>query len=165
MPKIDYDSMNMETLEDFMNSEEEYDDEDDERRIITIDGIDIDATTVLVLECLKTNRIVEQNINLDEFKFYLQGRELENQTSIISQCKLVEGARQQTQLINIKLVIQPDEKRIEIIDILKPHENTDSMDQDDGDMMPATPTSGPSKQTKRESIQPKRLIGGLKNHS
>lgn len=166
MPKIDYDSMNMETLEDFINSEEEeYDDDDDDRRVITIDGIDIEATTVQVLECLKTNRIVDQNINLDEFDFFLQGLKLESQTSIISQCKLVEGARQQTQLINIKLVIQPDDKRIEIIDILKPHENADSMDQDDGDMMPSTPSSGPSKQIKRESIQPKRLIGGLKNHS
>lgn len=172
-PKLEYDSLgSMDNMEEFANSDDEdYDDEDEDRRVITIDGIDIEATTLQVLECLKTNHIVDDpDINLDEFSFYLQGLKLQENFSIISQCKLVDGARQQTQLINIKLVIQPEEKRIEIIDILKPHENSDNLDQDDGDNLDSPSstsmgqTSGMNK-IKREIIQPKRLIGGLKNHN
>lgn len=176
--------------EDDGDCDDDDDDDDDGStsadNVITIDGIEIEATTEQILDCLKQNSMDDAN-SLDDFEFYLQGNRLHENASIIEQCMLVDGARQQTQLINIKLVINHEAKRIEIIDILKPHENNggmgddghnSSMDEDHLEMgggggggMGGHHRGGPAMGGKssggksRESIQHKRLIGGLKSHS
>ncbi|KAI2798200.1 hypothetical protein RDWZM_001938 [Blomia tropicalis] len=172
IPKVEIDNLSIDNIEDLIGSDdEEFEDEESNADgIITIDGIEIEATTGQVLECLKQNSIDSSN-NLDEFEFYLQGNKLFDNVSIIEQCKLVDGARQQTALINIKLVLNYDMKRIEIIDILKPHENmSDDMLQSEeserqGPSNPVITKSSSNKPIQRESIQHKRLIGGLKNHN
>lgn len=178
MPKVELDSIDMssiDNIEDLIGSDEDEEFEDEESNVdggvITIDGIEIEATTGQILECLKQNSIDQDN-SLDGFGFYLQGCQLHGNSSIIEQCKLVDGARQQTDLINIKLVINHETKRIEIIDILKPHENAadDINSMEDLEMHNSSkPTLAKSalsqKPMPRESIQHKRLIGGLKNQS
>lgn len=152
------------------SDDDEYEDEEtDGDGVVTIDGIDIEATTGQVLECLKRN-LIDPGETFDKYDFYLQGTKLLDNVSIIEQCKLVDGARQQTALINIKLVINHDLKRIEIIDILKPHEHADGSisPTEEGDNKQGTSKSisvSQQKSIQRETIQPKRLIGGLKNHN
>jgi hypothetical protein len=53
----------------------------------------------------------------------LQENKLTPDRSIIEQCNLVEGARDQTRLINIKLIVDQDSQRVTILDILKPPEH------------------------------------------
>lgn len=180
MAKLNFDHQQQQMMEpnliDDYDDDDFGDEEDEEDRIITIDGINIEATTLNVLDCLKNNDITDRPDDLDEYSFYLQEIHLNSESSIISQCRVIEGARQQTELVNLKLVIRPESKRIEILDILKPNDNPNMSDSMDSDMMltgnMSTQNSqgnigqGTVNQTKpkREVIQPKRLIGGLKNH-
>ncbi|UXI20810.1 protein turtle-like [Sarcoptes scabiei] len=176
--KIEHPPINMGTPEDYdeddededdCGEEEEEDDDDDDDRVVTIDGIHIEATCRNVIDCLKTNKNASQGINLDQFGVFLQGKRMSDNSPIIAQCKLVEGARQKTKLINIKLVVNVEEKRIEIIDILKPNERKDP-DLDDYNNEITGASTSMANQRKmdgknREAIQQKRLIGSLKPQS
>ena len=137
---------------------EDDDDDDDEEAegVITIEGIELEATIDRVKECLKTNNI--EIDDLDEYDFYLQENQLHNGRSIIEQCNLVEGAKQQTRLINIKLIFDPELKRINILDILKPPENNNPKSP-----LPSPPVQSQSSAKQSTNNQPKRLIGGIKN--
>jgi len=161
----------MEPLEDEMNDEQELqpdDDEDEEEEedeiegVITIEGIELEASVDRVKDCLKQNKIEVEDI--DDYDFYLQDNRLDSERSIIEQCNLVEGAKQQTRLINIKLVFDTELKRVNILDILKPPEN----------VVKGLPNSNPNNnntnqtqsthqiQQQKQLLQPKRLIGGIK---
>ncbi|CAG2116388.1 unnamed protein product, partial [Medioppia subpectinata] len=180
--------MELELSEDMMDEDiaglddDEDDDEDDEdmEGVITIEGIELDASVDRVKDCLKQNKIEVEDI--DDYDFYLQDLRLEGQRSIISQCNLVEGAKQQTRLINIKLVFDPDFKRVNILDILKPPETTAKTSANtSGGHSNANTNNGfnansnnnnvnqnslqsPSSQATKPLLQPKRLIGGIKTN-
>src|SRR6218665_314943 len=132
MNQVNYDTMNMDAnLMDLMNAddsdeeesedgflEEEDDDDSAENGIIHVDGISVDATTRQVLESLQAN---SADMSLfEDYHFYLQGNRLVDDESIISQCKVVQDVRQMTSMINLKLKFSESQKRIEIVDILKP---------------------------------------------
>lgn len=138
-----------EIMDEVLEHEPDDDEEDEEEEgVLTIEGIEIEASVKRVRNLLK----VKYDDELDDFDFYLQDNKLENHRSIIEQCNLVEGAKQQTKLINIKLIIDPELKRVNILDILKPPENVKNVH-----VVP------PQSQTPKQIMQPKRLIGGLKN--
>lgn len=91
--------------------------EEEDENVITIEQVPITITCAQI--CVKL--IAELQINgIKEFDFYLQDIKLASNKSIISQCNLVEGATKQTKLINVKLLIEPEHRRVNIIDILKP---------------------------------------------
>lgn len=167
MSHLNFSSSQVDGLDQFVNMGNSDDEIEHEDPVITVDGIDIDATPENVLELLKTNRF---DI-LDDYDFCLQGQKLYEGTSITEQCKLVDGAKQQTELINLKLVINHPERKIEIIDILKPHPGMDDSDDNDENSQDDAPVNQGSRNNasrpsgQREAIQTKRLIGGLKNHN
>lgn len=92
------------------DGEEEEEEEDDEN-ITTIENVEMDIKTGKILEKLGFGR---------GYDFYIQDNKLNHTKSIIEQCNLVEGAREKTRFINIKLIIDHDNRQIIIKDILKP---------------------------------------------
>ncbi|CAG2176499.1 unnamed protein product [Oppiella nova] len=179
-PQMDEDLMD----EDLMGVDDEEDDDDDDEDmegVITIEGIELEASVDRVKDCLKQNKIEVEDI--DDYDFYLQDLRLEGQKSIISQCNLVEGAKQQTRLINIKLVFDPDFKRVNILDILKPpetapkalsaanttaHSNSGANAANNGfnanNSLNQNSSQLQSSQQTKQLLQPKRLIGGIKTN-
>lgn len=100
--------------EDHLDEADEEEEEEDEN-VITIEHEHITVTCAQI--CLRLEHLFE---GIEDFEFYLQDNKLVPFKSIISQCNLVEGATKQTKLINVKLFIEPERKRVNIIDILKP---------------------------------------------
>lgn len=101
-----------------VEDEEEEDDEDedeDDENIHTVEGVEIDAPVGRLCDFLRC-----KFTDINEFDFFLQDSPLKKDESIIQQCNLVEGASKQTRFINIKVEIDEDSRRVNIIDILKP---------------------------------------------
>ena len=96
--------------------------DDDDENVITVEQVPITVTCAQLCYKLEELNIV----GIKEFDFYLQDNILVPNKSIISQCNLVEGATKQTKLINVKLFIEPEQRRVNIIDILKPPDNSNS---------------------------------------
>lgn len=91
-------------------------DEEEDENVITVEQVHITVTCAQLC-----HKLEELNIGgIKEFEFYLQDNKLLPNKSIITQCNLVEGATKQTKLINVKLYIDPEQRRVNIIDILKP---------------------------------------------
>lgn len=99
-------------------SEDDDDEEEEDENIITIEYVEMDIKTSKLRETLKLG---------SNYDFYLQEHKLNDDESIIEQCNLVEGARQKTRYINIKLQIDHDNHTITIIDILKPQPQPSEM--------------------------------------
>lgn len=95
------------------------DEEEDDENVITIEQVHIAVTCAQLCHSLEELNIV----GIKDFDFYLQDNRLVPNKSIITQCNLVEGATKQTKLINVKLFIEPEQRRVNIIDILKPPDN------------------------------------------
>lgn len=106
--------------DDHLDEADEEEEEEDEN-VITIEHEHITVTCAQI--CLRLEHLFE---GIEDFEFYLQDNKLVPFKSIISQCNLVEGATKQTKLINVKLFIEPEKKRVNIIDILKPPDNDNS---------------------------------------
>ena len=87
--------------------------------MITIEQVHITVTCAQLCHKLEELNIVD----IKDFDFYLQDNKLVPNKSIITQCNLVEGATKQTKLINVKLLIDPEQRKVNIIDILKPPDN------------------------------------------
>lgn len=101
---------------------EEDEEEDEDESVITIEQVHITVTCAQLCQKLEELNIV----GIENFDFYLQDSKLHTHKSIITQCNLVEGATKQTRFINVKLIIEPEDKRVNIIDILKPPESSNS---------------------------------------
>lgn len=112
------DQANLTSIEDQEDEEIEDEDEDDDENVITIEGFELTATIDQLMHVLKI-----KYDNIESYDFSLQDNKLVPGRSIIEQCNLVEGARDQTRIINIKLLVDQESKRVTIIDILKPPEN------------------------------------------
>lgn len=95
---------------------EDEEEEEEDENVITIEQVHITVTCAQLCHKLEELNIV----GIKDFDFYLQDNRLVPSKSIITQCNLVEGATKQTKLINVKLFIEPDHRRVNIIDILKP---------------------------------------------
>ena len=114
-----------EDLEDFNDDEEEEDeDEDDEEdsddeNVITVESVEMGITAGKLCSILRDGKYGRFD-GIDKYDFYLQDNKLSPNRSIIEQCNLVEGARQLTRLINIKLLLDHEQRRGTILDILKP---------------------------------------------
>ena len=52
--------------------------------------------------------------NIESYDFNLQDNKLVTGRSIIEQCNLVEGARDQTRIINIKLVVDQGKEIVKL---------------------------------------------------
>lgn len=104
------------------NDVDEDDDEEEDENVITIEQVHITVTCAQLCHKLEELSIV----GIKDFEFYLQDNKLVPNKSIITQCNLVEGATKQTKLINVKLFIEPEQRRVNIIDILKPPDNSNS---------------------------------------
>uniref|UniRef100_A0A6G1SEU1 GA-binding protein alpha chain n=1 Tax=Aceria tosichella TaxID=561515 RepID=A0A6G1SEU1_9ACAR len=96
------------------------DEEEEDENVITIEQVHIAVTCAQLCQSLEELNIV----GIKDFDFYLQDNRLVPNKSIITQCNLVEGATKQTKLINVKLFIEPEQRRVNIIDILKPPDNS-----------------------------------------
>lgn len=144
--------------EDYDEEEDDDDDDEEDENVVTVEGIEINTTTSKLAEILK-NKL---GGGVERYEFYLQDNKLAPHRSIIEQCNLVEGARQQTRLINVKLTVEPDDKRVTIIDILKP---PDSVKQEPPAPRHTQSTSqAPTPQLAQPAHNPnkvKRLIGGI----
>lgn len=108
---------------------DELDDEEEDEDVITIEQVHITVTCGMLCRKLEELNIV----GIENFEFYLQDTKLNPHKSIITQCSLIEGATKQTRFINIRLVVEPEDKKVVIIDILKPPERSSNII--------ATPTS------------------------
>lgn len=94
------------------------DEEEDDENVITIEQVHINVTCAQLC-----HKLSELNISgLKDFDFYLQDKRLEPNRPIISQCSLIEGAMEVTELINVKLFIMPEQRKVNVVDILKPPE-------------------------------------------
>lgn len=100
--------------------EADEEDEEEDENVITIEQVHITVTCAQLCHKLEELNIV----GIKDFEFYLQDNKLVPNKSIITQCNLVEGATKQTKLINVKLFIEPEQRRVNIIDILKPPDTT-----------------------------------------
>lgn len=105
--------------EEHLDEADEEEEEEDEN-VITIEQVHITVTCAQLCHKLEELNIV----GIKDFEFYLQDNKLVSNKSIITQCNLVEGATKQTKLINVKLFIEPEQRRVNIIDILKPPDTT-----------------------------------------
>lgn len=99
------------------------DDEEEDENVITIEQVHITVTCAQLCHKLEELNIV----GIKDFDFYLQDSRLVPSKSIITQCNLVEGATKQTKLINVKLFIEPEQRRVNIIDILKPPDTSNNL--------------------------------------
>lgn len=100
--------------------EADEEEEEEDENVITIEQVHITVTCAQLCHKLEELNIV----GIKDFEFYLQDNKLVPNKSIITQCNLVEGATKQTKLINVKLFIEPEQRRVNIIDILKPPDNS-----------------------------------------
>lgn len=156
---VDYGDYVNNDADDFDDDDEDDDDEEsDDENVITIDAVEMDVTVAKLCNMLKA-----QYEGIQDYDFFLQDSKLTPARSIVEQCNLVEGARKQTRLINIKLLLDHESRRATIVDILKPPEapkiNTNHVNK----------VSSVSVNNNVHHINPpnkvKRLIGGLnKNH-
>lgn len=101
----------------------EDDEEEEDENVITIEQVHITVTCAQLCHKLEELNIV----GIKDFDFYLQDNRLVPNKSIITQCNLVEGATKQTKLINVKLFIEPEQRRVNIIDILKPPDTNNNL--------------------------------------
>lgn len=115
---------NLYGVEHLGNGEEadEEEEEEEDENVITIEQVHITVTCAQLCHKLEELNIV----GIKDFEFYLQDNKLVPNKSIINQCNLVEGATKQTKLINVKLFIEPEQRRVNIIDILKPPDSASS---------------------------------------
>lgn len=104
---------------DIVGEEEE---EEEDENMITVEQVHITVTCAQLCHKLEELNIV----GIKDFDFYLQDNKLVPNKSIITQCNLVEGATKQTNLINVKLLIDPEQRKVNIIDILKPPDTNTS---------------------------------------
>jgi len=102
--------------------EADEEEEEEDENVITIEQVHITVTCAQLCHKLEELNIV----GIKDFEFYLQDNKLVPNKSIITQCNLVEGATKQTKLINVKLFIEPEQRRVNIIDILKPPDTSNS---------------------------------------
>lgn len=121
--------------DDHLDEVDEEEEEEDEN-VITIEHEHITVTCAQI--CLRLEHLFE---GIEDFEFYLQDNKLVPFKSIISQCNLVEGATKQTKLINVKLFIEPEKKRVNIIDILKPPDNDNATTANNTNINSSTSTN------------------------
>jgi hypothetical protein len=152
-------AQNQDDYDEDDDDEDEEEEEEDDENVITVEGIEINTTTTRLIEFLKS-----KYDGIGQYDFYLQDNKLAAGRSIIEQCNLVEGARQQTRLINIKLIMDPDLKRVTILDILKPPEGAKGSAPPQLNIVPTTSSSStPSSASNPNKV--KRLIGGLNKNN
>jgi len=156
-------------VEDYDDIDEEDEEEEDEdENVITLEDIELNATVDRLCQTLKL-----KYEDIENFDFYLQDNRLIFNKSIIEQCNLVEGARQQTKKINIKLMIELESRRVTILDILKPPESGNSLSHSSpSEAISSSSVSSPhplntsTSNTTSSQTKQKRLIGGInKNNS
>lgn len=140
-------------IENNESEEEEEEDEDDEN-VFTVEGIELDASVSRLCGHLKN-----KYQDIDNCDFYLQDNKLSFNKSIIEQCNLVEGATQQTKVINIKLRIDLDTRRVTILDILKPPEQSDISLSPPGASSPTVGSTVPA--STASGTRQKRIIGSV----
>lgn len=157
----DYENNDPDDFDD--DDEDEDDEESDDENVITIEAVEMGVTVAKLCNMLKA-----RYEGIQEYDFYLQDSKLTPARSIVEQCNLVEGARQQTRLINIKLLLDHESKRGTIVDILKPPEAPSRINSSNH-VNRNSSVSGTNNSNNVHSTNPqnkvKRLIGGLnKNH-
>lgn len=160
-------------LDDFNDEEDEEDeDEDDEEdsddeNVITVEAVDMAITAGRLSNMLREGKYGKFE-GIEKYDFYLQDNKLAPNRSIIEQCNLVEGARQLTRLINIKLQLDHESRRGTILDILKPPvDPAKTGTASSGNKTTSAPTAHPVNQVRQPSIavgnaltnKSKRLIG------
>jgi len=129
---------------------EEYDE-----NVLTVEGVELDATISRLCHHLKP-----KFDEIDKCDFYLQDSRLLFNKSIIEQCNLVEGAAQQTRLINVKMRIELESRKVTILDILKPPDK-DRSASPPGASSPPSGSSGTNVTVSIPSAgKQKRVIGG-----
>jgi hypothetical protein len=112
-------------LDDFNDDDDEEDEDEDEEddsddeNVITVEGVEMGITAGRLSNMLRDGKYGKFD-GIEKYDFYLQDNKLSPNRSIIEQCNLVEGARQLTRLINIKLLLDHETRRGTILDILKP---------------------------------------------
>lgn len=155
-------SVNKMSAEDYddLDDEEEEEEEEDEN-VVTLEGIELNASVKTLCQLLKV-----KYEDIESYDFYLQDNKLTFNKSIIEQCNLVEGARQQTKLINIKLIVELETRRVTILDILKPPDNNVNVNISTGSPegnvgSPSTPPSHTNSPVSSAPNKQKRLIGGI----
>lgn len=110
---------------DLMYNDEDGIEEEDEDKLASIEGVDIDVSLDKLCSVLKNDYP-----DLFTYAFYLQDRQLCFGEPIIDQGNLIDGARSQTSLINLKLKIETETKTVTIVDILKPEDDDEEYDED-----------------------------------
>lgn len=108
--------------DEHLDEVEEEEEEEEDENVITIEQVHITVTCAQLCHKLEELNIV----GIKDFEFYLQDNKLVPNKSIITQCNLVEGATKQTKLINVKLFIEPEQRKVNIIDILKPPDSSNA---------------------------------------
>jgi len=129
-------------LDDYLDDEEDeddYEDESDDENVITVEAVELGITTGKLCQMLKN-----KYTTIHEYDFFLQDNKLQINRSIIQQCNLIEGAMQQTKLINVKLQLDHDAKKAIILDILKPPEP------------PSSPPDSPPPIKKQPQVRPQQ---------
>ena len=116
-PDDDLDDFNDE--EDDEDEDEDDEDDSDDENVITVEAVDMAITAGRLCNMLREGKYGKFD-GIEKYDFYLQDNKLSPNKSIIEQCNLVEGARQLTRLINIKLLLDHEARRGTILDILKP---------------------------------------------
>lgn len=108
--------------DDLVNMEDEEDVEDEEdgdNMLVTIECLNANSTPMDVLTTLKSN-----DYDITGYDFCIQGEVLKKNISIVEQCILVDGARNQVERVHLKMKIIHNTKKVEIMDILKPDVDT-----------------------------------------
>ena len=154
----DFENNDPDDFDDDDEDDGDDDEESDDENVITVEAVEMTITVAKLCNMLKA-----RHEGIQDYDFYLQDSKLTPSRSIVEQCNLVEGAKQQTKLINIKLLLDHETKRGTIVDILKPPEapkiNSNLVNR----------ISSGSTNNNSHHVNPqnkvKRLIGGLnKNH-
>lgn len=166
-PDDDLDDFNED--EDDEDDDEDDEDDSDDENVITVEAVDMGITAGRLCNMLREGKYGKFD-GIEKYDFYLQDNKLSPNRSIIEQCNLVEGARQLTRLINIKLLLDHEARRGTILDILKPPVDAAKPAAAGHNHNPASAGSGPaaaSNQMRQPSIavgnaltnKSKRLIG------
>ncbi|XP_074604475.1 uncharacterized protein LOC141857819 [Brevipalpus obovatus] len=141
--------------EDSVEEEEEEDEEEDDENVLTVEGVELKATTNRLCRHLKP-----KFEDIDKCDFYLQDTRLHSNKSIIEQCNLVENALNITTHINVKMKVELESRRVTILDILKPPDK-DRSASPPGASSPPSGSSGPNLTSSLPSAsKQKRVIGG-----
>lgn len=158
---VDFDTADFENNDpdDFDDDDEDDEDEEsDDENVITVEAVEMGVTVGKLCNMLKA-----RYEGIQDYDFYLQESKLAPSRSIVEQCNLVEGARQQTRLINIKLLLDHESKRGTIVDILKPPEAPKINSSHVNKISSASSNNIVHHVNPQNKV--KRLIGGLnKNH-